>query len=234
MLAEKSRWCGGARYSREQPAGATLACVWCNAIGRERPCLAMEEAFMKRIMCARWFGFVCLSVLLAPSAPASTAFAPQGTETIRLPLSIIQSNPVTTIIVGERTVQAIVDTGGGALMLSKEVLDTVHAVRLGDSVVSTDASGRAFEHLRFRVPVATIGGLTFHDLAAIQAPDTGGPPIANTIGRQFLSQYFVVVDYAGAAITLWPKNTKKLALTTCGRKPDSHGAYGGGQPACCR
>jgi predicted aspartyl protease len=173
---------------------------------------------MKRIICALWFGLVELSSLSAPTVLASNVFAPQGTDTIRLSLSIIQSNPVTTISVGERTVQAIVDTGGGALMLSKEVLDSVPAVSLGDSVASTDASGREFEHRRFRVPVATIGGHTFHDLVAIQAPDTGGPPIPNTIGRQFLSHYFVVVDYAGAAITLWPPKAKNLAKTKCGRK----------------
>jgi hypothetical protein len=58
----------------------------------------------------------------------------------------------------------------------------------------------------------------FHDLVAIPAPDTGGPPISNTIGRQFLSQYFVVVDYAGAAISLLPPNTKNLPQTKCGGK----------------
>jgi predicted aspartyl protease len=173
---------------------------------------------MRRVICTLWFGFVRLSLLSAPTALASTAFAAQGTDSIRLPLSIIQSNPVTTITVGERTVQAIIDTGGGALMLSKEVLDSVSAISLGDSVVSTDASGREFEHRRFRVPVATIGGHAFHDIVAIQASDARGPPVPNSIGRQFLSRYFVVVDYAGATITLWPANTKDIAQTTCGRK----------------
>jgi predicted aspartyl protease len=68
------------------------------------------------------------------------------------------------------------------------------------------------------VPGATIGGHIFLDMIAIQAPDTGGPSIHNMIGRQFLSQYFVVVDYAGAAITLRPPDTKKLAQKKCGRK----------------
>ena len=172
---------------------------------------------MKRIMRALWSAFVGVALLLALSLQASTAVVPHGTDPIHLPLTIIQSNPVTTITVGERTVQAIVDTGGGALKLSKEVLDSVGAVSLGDSVVSTDASGHEFEHRRFRVPVATIGGHTFHDIVAIQAPETGRPPIPNGIGRQFLSQYFVVVDYAGADITLWPPDTKNLVQTKCGR-----------------
>src|SRR5579863_8744968 len=89
-----------------------------------------RSPFMRRVMCTLWFGFMRLSLLSAPTALASTAFAAQGTDSIRLPLSIIQSNPVTTITVGERTVQAIIDTGGGALTLSKEVLDSVSAISL--------------------------------------------------------------------------------------------------------
>jgi predicted aspartyl protease len=172
---------------------------------------------LQSIMRSQRFAFVGLTLLSGMSWQAFGAVTPPGKGPIRLPLTFIQSNPVTTITVGDQTVEVIVDTGGGALQLSKEVLDSVGAVSLGDSVVSTNASGREFEHRRFRVPVVTIGSHTFHDVVAIQAPDVGGPPVPNTIGRQFLSQYFVVVDYSGAAITLWPPNTKNLAQTKCGR-----------------
>ena len=45
----------------------------------------------------------------ALSFPASAPVAPQGTDPIRLALTLIQSNPVTTITVGGQAVQAIVD-----------------------------------------------------------------------------------------------------------------------------
>jgi hypothetical protein len=70
----------------------------------------------------------------------------------------------------------------------------------------------------------TIGSQTFHDMAVLQALDTDGAPIPNGIGRQFLSQYFVVVDYAGGSITLWPVNAKNAADKNCGstRIPMQH------------
>jgi len=183
---------------------------------RHRGCL------LQRIMRSLWFDFVRLSLLAVISLQASAAIAAQGTAPIRLHLTAVESNPITTITVGGRTVQAIVDTGGdvdGALTLSKEIIDSVRAVSL-DTVVTNDAHGNEFRRPRFRVAVVSIGGQTFRDMVVIQAPDRvagGGPAVPNAIGRQFLSQYFVVVDYAGASITLWPPDTKDPAGTDCGR-----------------
>lgn len=163
-----------------------------------------------------WLASVGFTVLSALTLPASVAVAQHNELPIRLPVTIVQSNPVTTLTIGAQTIQAIVDTGGGALKLSKEVLDSVRAVSLGDSVVSTNASGHDFEYRRFRVPIVIIGGHVFHDMVAIQALDTEASPIPNSIGRQFLSQYFVVVDYAGAAITLLSPSMKNSVQTKCG------------------
>lgn len=166
--------------------------------------------------------FVRLKVLTAVCLQASAAVAPQSTHPIRLPVTIIKSNPVTIISVGGRSIQATVDTGGdvdGALTLSKEVIDSVRAVSL-DTVVTNDALGNEFKRPRFRVPVVNIGGQAFQDMVVVQAPDRvagEGPAVPNAIGRQFLSQYFVVVDYAGASITLWPPETKGPAGIDCGR-----------------
>src|SRR5262249_26894410 len=55
---------------------------------------------------------------------------------------------------------------------------------------------------------------------AVQAPTLAageGPAVLNVIGRQFLSQYFVVVDYAGASITLWPPDTENSPSVNCGQ-----------------
>jgi predicted aspartyl protease len=175
----------------------------------------LEKSTMRARVLAS-LGFTIVPVMCWPtSAPAS-----QAAEPIRLPLTFIQSNPVTTIGVGDRAVQAIVDTGGGALTLSKEVLDSAGAVSLGETTVGTDYLGREHSQPRFRVPIVTIGGHPFQNVTVIQAPQHppgNGPPVPNGIGRHFLSQYFVVVDYAGASITLWPSNAKTTVSKNCGR-----------------
>jgi Aspartyl protease len=144
-------------------------------------------------------------------------YAPRDAHPIWLPLTFIQSGVVTTIGVGGRTVQVGVDTGGGAITLSKGVLDSAGARSLGDTVASTDSFGHEIRHARFRVPVMTMGSQTFHNVTVLQAADAGGPPIANGLGRQFLSRYFVVLDYAGRSMTLWPPGAEHQARMNCGR-----------------
>jgi predicted aspartyl protease len=160
-------------------------------------------------------------VLISISQQALAAERPQAKDPIHLSLTFVRSNPVTTIAVGDRTVQAIVDTGGaveGALVLSREVIDGAGATSLGDTIVSTDSFGRESRRARFRVPVVQIGDQTFLDMTVVQAPDAAGegPPVPNGIGRQFLSQYFVIVDYASASITLWPPSANTTAGLNCG------------------
>lgn len=165
---------------------------------------------------------VGLTLLCGLYVQTLAAATPQGIGPVHLALTFIRSNPVTTITVGGRTVQAVVDTGGGPLTLSKEILDSVGAINLTESNVSTDPFGREATLPRFRVPIVTIGDQTFRNMAAQQAraPEAGeGPPVPNGIGRELLSRYFVVVDYAHASITLWPPNTKNAASMNCGRTP---------------
>jgi predicted aspartyl protease len=143
-----------------------------------------------------------------------------ASEPIRLPVTLMQSNPVTTITVGDRPVQAIVDTGGGALMLSREVIDAAGGVKLEDTQISNDASGNEHVHARFRMPLIDIGGLVLRDTVVIEAPgrEAGrGSPVPDVIGREFLAQYFVVVDYAGGVITLWSPDPENPERAKCGR-----------------
>jgi predicted aspartyl protease len=143
-----------------------------------------------------------------------------ASEPIRLPVTVMQSNPVTTITVGDRTVQAIVDTGGGVLMLSREVIEAAGGVKLTDTQVSNDAFGNEYVHARYRMPVIDIGGRALQDTVVLEAPGReagNSSPVLNVIGRQFLSQYLVVVDYAGGAITLWPPEPGNADRAKCGR-----------------
>jgi hypothetical protein len=178
---------------------------------------------LKRSASSLWIAFVSLTALPALSLQASAEIARQRTDPIRLPLTFIQSIPVTTIIAGGRAVQTIVDISGGdadgALTLNKEVIESADGVSLG-TAVAIDAFGHEFTRPRFKVSGVTIGGHAFQDIRVVQAmvPATGdGPPVANAIGKHFLSEYFVVVDYAGASISLWPPDTKNPAGMNCGR-----------------
>jgi hypothetical protein len=151
------------------------------------------------------------------------ATAPQDADPIRLPLTFVQSSPVTTISVDGLQVPAVVDISGGdadgALTLSRELIERANGVDLGRAVAS-DAYGHDFTRPRFRIPEINIGGQAFRNLRAVQAvkvageEDTGPP---NAIGKHFLSRFFVVVDYANALITLWPPDTKDPVAVGCGR-----------------
>jgi len=145
---------------------------------------------------------------------------PDVEQPIHLSLSFVRSNPVTTITVGGRDVQAVIDTGGdGAVTLSRDVIASAGGLRLRDALVSTDPFGREVRKPRFRVPVITIGGRTFENIDVAQMPIRpagDGPPVPNGIGRQFLGRYFAVVDYAGGFIDLWPPGARNVDRTNCG------------------
>ena len=178
---------------------------------------------MKRIVHSPSRTFVRLTLLLSLSLQASVAAAPQRTDPIRLPLTFIQSTPVTIIGVGGQAIQAIVDISGGdadgALTLSKEAIESADGLSLG-TAVANDEFGNEFTRPRFKVSGVTIGGHTFQNLRVVQAlahADDDGAPVPNAIGKHFLSQYFVVVDYAGESVSLWPPGTKNRAGMNCGR-----------------
>jgi len=178
---------------------------------------------LKRIVHSPSRTFVRLTLLLSLSLQASVAAAPQRTDPIRLPLTFIQSTPVTIIGVGGQAIQAIVDISGGdadgALTLSKEAIESADGLSLG-TAVANDEFGNEFTRPRFKVSGVTIGGHTFQNLRVVQAlahADDDGAPVPNAIGKHFLSQYFVVVDYAGESVSLWPPGTKNPAGMNCGR-----------------
>jgi hypothetical protein len=158
-----------------------------------------------------WFALIAPALVLASQEP------------IRLPLTFVQSTPVTTITVGGKPVQAIVDSSAGdadgALTLSKEIIENAGGIALGKAAMR-DAFGHEFAPLRFEMPVVTIDGHTFRNVRVVQAlraANGEAPPVPNVIGKYFLSDYFVVVDYAHALVTLWPPDTSDPAGIDCGR-----------------
>lgn len=107
----------------------------------------------------------------------------------------------------------------GALTLSKDAIESAHGLGLG-TAIANDAMGHEFTRPRFKVSGVTIGGHNFQEIRVVQALASAAgdaPPVPNAIGKHFLSQYFVVVDYAGASISLWPPDTNNPERINCGR-----------------
>lgn len=128
---------------------------------------------------------------------------------LRLPLTILRNNPVTTIEVAGHEIRIGVDTGGGVLGLTQEALTLAGAVELaGESTTWTDVNGEVHEARRFRVPQIRVGGRLFTNLDAIEAvPIPNGPAVANVLGREFLRQFIAIIDYPGHMMTLLSPDT---------------------------
>lgn len=141
-------------------------------------------------------------------------------DPLRLPLTFLRNNPVTSIEVAGHEIKIVVDTGGGVLTLSREALTRAGAVELaGKPTIWTDASGQAHEARRFRVPQIRVGGRLFTNLDAIEAETIlNGPPVPNGLGREFLRQFIVLMDYPGRMMTLLSPETADAEAEAMGCK----------------
>lgn len=141
-------------------------------------------------------------------------------DPLRLPLTLTRNNPVTNIEVAGHEIKIVVDTGGGVLGLSREALTQAGAVELaGEPTIWTDAQGQAHEARRFRVPQIRVGGRLFTNLDAIEAETIpNGPPVPNVLGREFLRQFIVIMDYPGRVMTLLSPETTDAKAEAIGCK----------------
>jgi hypothetical protein len=160
-------------------------------------------------------GFTLSALLLSQSFAAT----PSDGRPLRLAVRIVRSNPVATIIVGDQQVEAVVDTGGGVIALSESVIKRAGGTKVPDENVGTDIYGTKNRVPQFRIPTINIGGQVFRDIVVAQAQEWSGgegPPVPNSIGREFISRYFTIIDYAGRSITFWPADFSDSANTDCG------------------
>lgn len=159
---------------------------------------------------------IAMPLVMLHSLTASS----HGKEPIRLPIQLIQSNAVTEITVGSRRIQAGIDTGGGGIDLPADVIREAGGIPLEKVQQGRDAYGRDVPAPLFKVPAINIGGRTFRNVvvAQVEHQEGDGPPVAASIGRHFLHDFFIVIDYPHAAINLWPRNAK-AADAGCG---DTH------------
>jgi hypothetical protein len=141
-------------------------------------------------------------------------------DPLRLPLTFLRNNPVTSIEVAGHEIKVVVDTGGGVLTLSREALTRAGAVELaGGPTIWTDANGQAHEARRFSVPHIRVAGRLFTNLDAIEAEAIpNGPPVPNGLGREFLRQFIVLMDYPRRMMTLLPPETADAEAEATGCK----------------
>lgn len=170
----------------------------------------------QRFVFAAW-----LLISLPTSILAETAARNPGVP-VRLRLTFVEAMPVTTIVVGGKTLRAIVDTSAGdadgELTLSRDVIEQAGGVRLGNASMD-DERGRRFLRPKFRIPEVMVDGQEYRDVRAVEAlPREAGEesPIPNVIGKHFLARHFVVLDYAGGTVTLWPRDSHDAASADCG------------------
>jgi predicted aspartyl protease len=158
-----------------------------------------------------------LTVLAAAAMVPAVGATP---DPLRLPLTFLRNNPVTSIEAAGHEIKIVVDTGGGVLSLSREALTQAGAVELaGKPTIWTDANGQAHEAGRFRVPQMRVGGRLFTGLDAIEAETIpNGPPVPNVLGREFLRQFIVIMDYPGRTMTLLSPETADAEAEAMGCK----------------
>src|SRR5688572_26942753 len=91
--------------------------------------------------------FAALATAFASSAVGATQ------EPLRLPLTMLRNNPVISVEAAGHEIKVLVDTGGGALVLSREALTQTGAVELArEPSTWTDANGQQHKARWFRVP----------------------------------------------------------------------------------
>ena len=178
---------------------------------------------------------ILLIGLLASGASLMAPCAAQGV--LRLPLKRLLPFPVTTIQIGGRTLDVGVDTGGdGALKLSRQVLVQTGALELPRATDSTtNAYGESQQVHRFRVPEVLIAGRVFRNLTADESPDFQNAPnlqsVAGGLGRGFLQQFVVLLDYPGGMISLLPPDMTRSETQAAGchgsQAPLQHTALAG-------
>ncbi len=159
--------------------------------------------------------------LLAVMTAAAALPAVGATQDpLHLSLEILRNNPVTTIEVAGHEIKIGVDTGGGVLGLTEEVLTRARAVALaGEPTIWTDAHGEAHEARHYRVPQLRVGGRLFTNVDAIEAePTQEGLAVANVLGREFLRRFIAVIDYPGRMMTLLSPETTDAEAEAMGCK----------------
>jgi hypothetical protein len=152
-----------------------------------------------------------LLIVLAFSSPAL------GIDSlITIPVEIVDGNNIATVEAGGTTLRAHIDTGGyKTIGVSTEALSRMSVRFLPETITRTDGSGAKFSGRTFVIPELKIGGRLFRDVPGFErlqalTGDFGDPAAFEAVlGRDFLSQFTVVVDYPRRKFELHPPDAGK-------------------------
>jgi hypothetical protein len=129
---------------------------------------------------------------------------------IVIPVDIIDGNNIATAQVGDSTLRIHIDTGGyKTIGVTPSALDRLNVRFTSAAVVRTDGAGVKHAGRTFVIPEIALGGASFRDVPGFErkqatSGDFGGPaPFDAVIGRDFLVNYTVVVDYPDRRFELY-------------------------------
>ena len=110
--------------------------------------------------------------------------------------------------------KAHIDTGGyKSLGITREALAKLEVEFTGTTTTRTDLNGERFEGRDFIIPELRLGGHIFRNVPGYERGEansgvTSGFPFDVVVGRDFLGQYAVIVDYPANRIELHDPATK--------------------------
>jgi hypothetical protein len=139
--------------------------------------------------------------------------AERAARAVVVPLTLVEGQAIVVAYAGTATLRVLVDTGGfGGLGVKPEALAALPVRYASDAASRTDGSGRTWRGRTFVVPDLAIGGAHFHDVAGYERTEAnegtfGGSNVADAVlGRDFLREHVVVVDYPQRRLELHPRD----------------------------
>jgi hypothetical protein len=148
------------------------------------------------------------------------AISPTAMAATTIPIEIVEGNNFASLFIGSTQLKAHIDTGGyQTLGLSPAALERVKVQFTGTFTTRTDGTGNKFSQREFIVPQLRLGGQVFHNVRGyerLQAASGGfgGAAFDALIGRDFLKQFTVVVDYPRRRFEL---HDPAVGASVCGR-----------------
>jgi hypothetical protein len=141
---------------------------------------------------------------------AHAAAAPAPAPAV-VPIEVQDGVATARARVGGRVLRAQFDTAGrGLIGIRAEALGGLEVRYTGEFVERTDGAGRRFRGRAFVIPAFALGDTVWHDVPGYERLEAAGGPFGAgsgydlVVGREFLEQFALVVDYPRGRIELRP------------------------------
>jgi hypothetical protein len=155
------------------------------------------------------------------AAPVATPAAEPLPAPVTIPIEIVAGFPVLIARIGDRELPLVFDLGAPAqITLTAEAMRAAGVVASHREYTWRDAKGNLLRAPRFSVEQLRLGGAVFHDVEGHVAKFADSYPAvplgqAGYVGSAFVRPYLVLLDYAGGAMTLFPRGSTRAARQGC-------------------